>query len=110
MSAAPPSLPAVCPFEVLAAMPAENAAGIHLLLGLHTLLTILAFTGGPVMVWQALRNRAGGIFWFFAALPLGIEAQRLLAGDHCVVQDLARELWDAPEGVWAPDLYGVHAS
>jgi hypothetical protein len=91
-------------------MPEGKLVALHVLLSLHTALTLLAFFSGFVMIWRASKDRADWIYWVFAALPLGIEGQRLLVGNRCVVQDAAREFWQAPPGTWAPDLYGIHAS
>ncbi|MEE4212787.1 MAG: hypothetical protein V2I43_26375 [Parvularcula sp.] len=102
--------PVIWPFMRPEVMPPDNVGALHLLLFLHTLLTLLAFLAGPIMIWRALRDRADALYWGFAALPLVIEGQRLAVGNHCIVQDLAHRLWEAPAGVWAPDLYGVHAS
>ncbi|MFC3302222.1 hypothetical protein [Parvularcula lutaonensis] len=104
------ALPTIWPFMTPPEMPAENAWAIHLLLSLHTALTALVFASGPVMAWRAWKDRADWIYWGIASLPLGVEAQRLVAGNRCVVQDLAQALWQVPPDVWAPDLYGVHAS
>lgn len=102
--------PTIWPFMAPAVMPAENIAALHLLLSLHTAVTLFCFIGGGLMVWRAWLDRADVVYWLVAAFPLGVEAQRLLAGNRCIVQDRARELWQAPDGVWAPDLHGVHAS
>jgi hypothetical protein len=87
-------------------LPPENAAEIYTLMTWHSALTLAAFLAGPVMLWQAWRDRARWLFWMAAALPLAILVQRLAAGDRCVVQDYARRLWGVTDpDVWAPDLF-----
>jgi hypothetical protein len=100
----------VWPFTAHPAMPEGEVQRIHTLLALHTTLTLGVLLAGPVMIGEALRDRAGATYWFFAALPFGIEAQRLAYGNACVVQEVARRLWGVTDGRWAPDLYGVHES